>query len=348
MPNSVSLYDPRVLAAVVHHTPPANSFLRDKFFSQKETYPTKQVDIDVRLGTQRIAPYVHIKNGGSLMPIDGYETWTLTPPTVNPYNVTTADQLLRRLPGETLYSGKTPAQRAVEKLAEEYKALEETITRREEQQAAEILTTGKLTIEGEGVSGELDFRLNKDHIVTLKGTQLWGAEGSSPCKNILDWHRMVQKNGFVNADTMILGSDARDRLFADAEFMKRLDNRNFNFGKMDVVQVDMNVTYLGYVADPGVHLYEYNGTYLDPKTQKVKPYIAANKAVLLPSAPAYQRAYGVCTYLDNNGEWVSAESDRVLRSYAERNPDRRFLEVQSHPLLVPTRLNSWMSATVCE
>lgn len=354
MANSIDLYSPRVLAAVVTHTPPANSFLRDKFFSVKETFSTHQVDIDVKLGTQRIAPYVHPKNGGSLMPTEGYETWTFTPPMVNPYDLTTADQLFIRLPGEGLYSTKTPTDRAVEKLAEEYKALEETITRREEQQAAEILTTGKVNVTGEGVSGQIDFRLHKDHIVQLKGAQMWGATGSKPCKNLLEWNRMIQKNGFVNANTAIMGCEARDRLFADEEFLKKLDNRNYNFGQVNVQNMGMNVSYLGYIADPGLHLYEYNGTYLEKSTQTgktvetVKSFIEPNQIIMLPENPEYKRVYGVCVYLDDNKQWVSEESDRVLRSYVKHNPDRRFLEVQSHPLLVPTKLNSWMCAKVCD
>ena len=55
------------------------------------------------------------------MPNTGYETKTYTPPLVAPEKVTTVDDLLQRRPGESLYSGRTPAERAVLKMADDFK-----------------------------------------------------------------------------------------------------------------------------------------------------------------------------------------------------------------------------------
>ena len=54
--------------------------------------------------------------GGEVLKSDGYKTESYKPPLINPYDVPTADQLMTRLPGEDLYSGMTPAQRAAQKL----------------------------------------------------------------------------------------------------------------------------------------------------------------------------------------------------------------------------------------
>ena len=47
MPNMVDLYTPRTLAEVVKSTPPVRTFLRDRFFTNVKTFPTKRVDIDI-------------------------------------------------------------------------------------------------------------------------------------------------------------------------------------------------------------------------------------------------------------------------------------------------------------
>ena len=47
MPNMVDLYTPRTLAEVVKTTPPVRTFLRDRFFTNVKTFPTKRVDIDI-------------------------------------------------------------------------------------------------------------------------------------------------------------------------------------------------------------------------------------------------------------------------------------------------------------
>ena len=55
-----------------------------------------------------MAAFVHPRLGGKVLTANGYTTESYKPPLVNPYDVTTADQLMTRLPGEDLYSGMTP------------------------------------------------------------------------------------------------------------------------------------------------------------------------------------------------------------------------------------------------
>ena len=58
-------------------------------------------------------------------------------------------------------------------------------------------------------------------------------------------------------------------------------------------------------------------------------------------------AYGACNYIeDSTGAWVTAQTARVLRSYVEHHPDRREIELQSHPLPIPDKVDSWLVATV--
>ena len=76
---------------------------------------------------------------------------------------------MERLPGEDLFSGRTPADRAAEKLIEEYNQLNDMTTRREEWLAAQVLTTGKLKVQGHGVDEVIDYRLGNK--ITLEGTK---------------------------------------------------------------------------------------------------------------------------------------------------------------------------------
>lgn len=69
--------------------------------------------------------------------------------------------------------------------------------------------------------------------------------------------------------------------------------------------------------------------------------------VLAPSNPGFMRAYGASTYLDKRGAWVTAQTDRLLRSYVKHGPDRRFLELQDRPLPIPDKVDSWLVAEVC-
>ena len=144
MPNMVDLYTPRTLAEVVKTTPPVRTFLRDRFFTNVKTFPTERVDIDIVKGNRKMAAFIHPMVGGEIVQSEGYETKSYAPPLINPATISTADQYMERLPGEDLFSGRTPADRAAEKLIEEYNQLNDMTTRREEWMAAQVLTTGKL------------------------------------------------------------------------------------------------------------------------------------------------------------------------------------------------------------
>lgn len=344
MPNMVDLYTPRTLAEVVKTTPPVRTFLRDRFFTNVKTFPTKRVDIDIVKGNRKMAAFIHPMVGGEIVQAEGYETKSYAPPLINPATISTADQLLERLPGEDMYSGKTPADRAAEKLIEEYNQLNDMTTRREEWMAAQVLTTGQLKVKGKGVDEVIDFGLTNK--ITLTSTKKWGASAADIWGNLKDWKQQVSRNGFANANMVIMGKAAADAFMADATVAKLLDNRRIEIGAIKPEEMEGGITYYGHLNLPGVDIYGYDEVYLDDETGETKPLIPDNVVLMIPSAASFMRAYGLCTYLDDAGAWHRAETDRLLRTYVEHRPDRRFIELQTHPLLIPDKIDSWFAATV--
>lgn len=344
MPNMVDLYTPRTLAEVVKTTPPVRTFLRDRFFTNVKTFPTKRVDIDIVKGNRKMAAFIHPMVGGEIVQAEGYETKSYAPPLINPATISTADQLLERLPGEDMYSGKTPADRAAEKLIEEYNQLNDMTTRREEWMAAQVLTTGQLKVKGKGVDEVIDFGLTNK--ITLASTKKWGASAADIWGNLKDWKQQVSRNGFANANMVIMGKAAADAFMADATVAKLLDNRRIEIGAVKPEEMEGGLTYYGHLNLPGVDIYGYDEVYLDDETGETKPLIPDNVVLMIPSAASFMRAYGLCTYLDDAGAWHRAETDRLLRTYVEHRPDRRFIELQTHPLLIPDKIDSWFAATV--
>lgn len=344
MPNMVDLYTPRTLAEVVKTTPPVRTFLRDRFFTNVKTFPTKRVDIDIVKGNRKMAAFIHPMVGGEIVQAEGYETKSYAPPLINPATISTADQLLERLPGEDMYSGKTPADRAAEKLIEEYNQLNDMTTRREEWMAAQVLTTGQLKVKGKGVDEVIDFGLTNK--ITLASTKKWGASAADIWGNLKDWKQQVSRNGFANANMVIMGKAAADAFMADATVTKLLDNRRIEIGAIKPEEMEGGLTYYGHLNLPGVDIYGYDEVYLDDETGETKPLIPDNVVLMIPSAASFMRAYGLCTYLDDAGAWHRAETDRLLRTYVEHRPDRRFIELQTHPLLIPDKIDSWFAATV--
>lgn len=91
-----------------------------------------------------------------------------------------------------------------------------------------------------------------------------------------------------------------------------------------------------------------DGLWTDPAAPKTLPLVPENKVVLIASHPDYMMAYGACTYIeDSTQQWVTAQTDRLLRSFVKHQPDRRMLELQARPLPIPDKVDSWFVATVC-
>lgn len=349
MANEINIYQPRYLAEVVRQAPPVHTFFRDRFFTNTKTFATERVDIDIVKGDRRMAAFVHPRAGGQVLEEKGFQTESYKPPLVNPYDVTTADQLMNRLPGEDIYSGMTPAQRAAQKLTDEYNRLNDATTRREEWMAVQAIVTGQIPVVGKGVNEVIDFGFT--NTVTLTGNNKWGGSSAKVLDNLDDWVERTLTNGFTNVDMAIMGKAALRAFLNDADVQKMLDNRRVEMGIIQPKDLPNGVRYIGHLNKPSLDIYEYGEVYYDdwtdPDNAQTKPLIPANKVVLISSNPSYMMAYGACTYIeDATQNWVTAQTARLLRSYIEHHPDRRMIELQAHPLPIPDKADSWLVATV--
>ena len=322
MPNVIDIYQPRYLAEVVRQAPPLHTFFRDTFFTNVRTFVTERVDIDIIKGNRRMAAFVHPKAGGQVLESEGYETESYAAPLINPYDVTTAERFMTRLPGEDLYSGMTPAQRAARQLVDEYMRLNDAATRREEWMAAQAITTGRIPVKGKGVDEVIDFGFTNKK--TLTGTAQWGKSAAKIRDNLSAWVDEVSVHGFSNVDMAILGKNALQAFLADESIYKALDNRRMILGEIAPRNLPNGVRYIGWLAEPGLDLYTYNEVYLDdwtdPENPVTKPLMPENKVILAPSNPGFMRAYGACSYIeDSSKEWVTSQTARLDRKSTRLN-----------------------------
>ena len=110
---NISIYDPRTMGKLVERMPKVHTFIKSTFFRNVETFDTQKIDVDFKKGNRQLAPFVHKKIGGDTIDNEGFQTNTYEPPLVAPNKITTVDDILKRTPGESLYNGKTPNQRAI-------------------------------------------------------------------------------------------------------------------------------------------------------------------------------------------------------------------------------------------
>lgn len=350
MANEVSIYQPRTMGRIVEKLPPVHTFFRSTFFRNEETFTTKNVDVDFVKGSRKVAPYVHRLIGGKTVPNTGYQTKTYTPPLVAPDKITTADELMTRLPGESITSGRTPAERATLKLAKDMIELREMITRREELMCAQTIFTGKIPIIGDGLNEEIDFEFtNKETITTA--AKKWNGASAAPMADIKRWHKKVQQTGFVNCDICVMASDVVDAFVGNADVQKMLDTKNYNLAVIQPKQLPNGVTYVGTIHELGMDIYTYNEWYLDdwtnPEAPEEKPLVPNGTLAMLSSSANYSMYYGAITLVDPHTEtFRTVEGKYVPDSWVTRRPAKRTLQLSSAPLCVPHDVDSWFVAKV--
>ncbi|MEA5041371.1 MAG: major capsid protein [Oscillibacter ruminantium] len=347
---NTNIYEPRTMGKLITRMPPVHTFFRDTFFKNVRTFPTKSVDVDFKKGNRALAPFVHPKIGGKTVPNRGYQTKSYTPVLVAPNKITTVDDLLERSAGENPYSGRTPAERAVEKLADDFRELTEMIVRREEWMAATAIFTGQIPIIGEGLNEVIDFNFTNMETIVTAGLK-WSGADADPLADLERWRKAVQKEGFVNCNICIMASDVSAAFVNNAKIQKLLDTKAYDLAAIKPRELPNGVTYIGTINKLGLDIYEYNEWYLDdwtnPEAPEQKPLVPDGTLALLSTAADYSIYYGAVTVLDDkSGNFVTVEGNRVPQTWIERRPDRRFLQINSHPLTVPHEVNSWFVAKV--
>jgi hypothetical protein len=352
MPNTVNLYEPRKLMELVKITPPVRTFLRDTFFKNRKTFTTKSFDVDFVKGARELAPFVSELYDGDAIYNRGYSTTNYEGAYIAPHIITTADDLMHRYPGEQLYSDRTPADRAVEKLSDDFTRLEDMVTRREEWMCAKAIFTGKIPVIGKGVSRTVDFQFTNKETITDASLK-WSAATAKILDDIDRYCGVVADTGFVNCNIAIMARDVAAAVIDNAKVQKLLDINNYNLATIAPRDLPNGTQYIGSLPGKGLDLYVYNEKFLDstqpdesgnPTLQSLVP---SGTIAFLSSNANYSMYYGAVTFIpEDSSNFVTVPGIRVPHTWVARRPDRRFLSLQSRPMPIPHNVDSWFVAKV--
>lgn len=323
-----------------------NTWLRDRYFGYRPTFNTQKIDFDiVGKGGRKIAPFVNPKVGGVVLEREGYSTNSFEAPELSPMRVTTAEDMLKRLPGETVYAGKTPEERAAEILGRDLSDLDDIITRREEAMCAEALFSGKVTVKGTGYDEVINFwgGLGENEKPKTTLTKKWSATDVTAADILADIRAikraMVKNGGFAPRD-MILGSKVYDLLMKMFIEAKCLDNRRVDLGFIKPQELPSGVTYMGYLNEVGIDIYAYDEWYINDEGKEV-PMVPETACLLASPDTKTMLAYGVVA-LAGDDDVKFYEGARVPDSWVQRaNPSGRIVQIKSRPLPVIQQVNGF-------
>lgn len=348
-------YDTNTLVLVVPNLKRAESFLLDKFFPNIIVSDSEFVSIDIDIGKRRIAPFVSPLVEGKIVEQRRMQTNIFKPAYIKDKRAPDLRKPIRRMIGERIGGELSGPERELANIEQEMTDQVDILTRRLEWMAAQALLNATVTITGEGFPSVLiDFGRDSTLSVSLSAGVQWtpaniASGAASPTTNIEGWQRQILKKSGATVTDIVFSTSAWEGFIADPLL------------KGAIYYPRMGES--GNVIDPGariergaVHkgmwgqynLWIYNEWYVDSGTEgqtSNTEYPMLPDGSLIMSGPMMMgtRAFG--QILDPAFNYVGLPF--APKTWVTEDPAQRFIMMQSSPIVIPSRANACLGATVC-
>lgn len=345
--NDSFVFDTNEIIQVVPNLKRPQKFLLDKFFPNIVVSDTEYVSVDVDVGKRRIAPFVSPLVEGKLVEQRRYQTNIFKPAYIKDKRVPDLRRPLRRMIGEHIGGKFTGEERMIANLEFEMTDQIDLIDRRLEWMAAQALIGGTVTISGEGFPTTLiDFGRDATLTIALTGLNQWGQTGIVPSQSIEAWgHQMLKKSGGVATD--IVFTTTPWELFLQDPVVKQTVWYPGNGGAGNTVnvggQIQRGAQYKGRWGQ--YDLWVYNDWYVDDAlTGNVETMIIPDGTIVMSGEDLMgTRAFG--QILDPAFNYAGLPY--APKTWVENDPAQRLILMQSSPIVIPSRVNASLSASVC-
>jgi hypothetical protein len=332
-------YSTRTLLAAFEAGPIVSTFLRDTFFTGRDYPPTSTIEFDFRRGRRKMAPFVAPLVGGKVMERMGFETRFFKAPRIAPVRALRTPDLEPRLMGETIYSGRTEADRAAELLAGDSEFLDEAISRREEWMCREVLINGKITVTAENgyqqVINYLEYGLpaanTSNHWpITTK----WDQAASDPLKDLQDARLETIKRSGIAPNVALFGTNAANVFTRNASVKELLHIWRYELGNIEPTIQSDSVVRFGRV--PGLELYSYS-EYFEDDAGQLFPMLPPDFVMLASTNVPNKVVYGAYTQLEDvkSKQFVTYQAARIPYVYGDEEGGTLYYRLTSCPLPMP-------------
>ncbi len=349
--SNVNIYDTNVLVQLVPNLKVSQNFLLDRFFPNIVTSDTEYVSIDVDLGKRRMAPFVSPLHEGKLVEARRYQTNTFKPAYIKDKRAPDLRKPVRRMMGERIGGELSAAEREMAKLQFELTDQIDMINRRLEWMAAQALLTGTITVAGDGFPTTLiDYGRDASLTVALGAGVKWTAANIAsgaavPSDDVSTWAQSILKaSGTVVTDivftTTAFNAFKRDPVVKAAIWFPGNGNAA---GSANAINVATGIVRgAQYQGRWGAYdLWVYNDWYVDASGVE-QPMMPAGSLVMAGPDMSGTRSFGAIM----DPEFAYGAMAYAPKSWVNKDPAQRYLMTQSSPLVIPSRANGALAATV--
>lgn len=347
----MTIFDTATLVGVVPNLMTSQNWLLDRYFPNVVTSDTEFVSIDVDVGLRRMAPFCSPLVEGKMVESRRYQTNTLKPAYIKDKRVPDLRKPIRRQIGERIGGEYSAAEREMLNIQFEMEDQIDNLNRRQEWMAASAMVKGTVTIEGSGFETTvIDFGRDSELTVVLSGSDKWptsvpaGQTNTKPSDDIEEWQtRILQKSGSVPTDLVFTNKSWRafrlDTTIKDNAItfpaLSPFGNQ-VNAG----AQIIKGAVYKGRWGN--FDLWLYNDWFINPLNNQEEPMLPDGAVLMSGTELMGTRAYGaIIDPAFNYGPMAYAP-----KTWLQEDPAQRILLMQSAPIVIPSRVNAALCATV--
>lgn len=344
--------DTRTMLAALERTYAPSTTLVDTFFPDERVFTTKVVDMEMRKGDRKMAPFAVPGTKGVNLARGGSEIKTYTPPLMKPKRVISVEDVEGRGFGEGIYSTKTPAERAAEMRAKDLVDLRDACYRRQEYMAAQLLINGSYECKGyadDGTTQVVDtLTFGFTQKTTLSGGDTWDNASAKIYDCIGDASAKIRQNAGIIPTVAIVSDSVVKYLMDNTQLLKWLNVPNANNLSIMSIQPRLqrpDLMRVGLIQSLNLEIYSYAGGYADDETGEFKPYIPADHVII--GAPKIgRRLYGAVSQMEDDKALHTYASQFVPKYTVDTENDTSSLALSSRCVIAPDWNDLWCTIKV--
>lgn len=346
---TVNINDTGFLVAALEQSYGEKAMFKDTFFPNILTSPTKEVFIDYRKGSRKLAPFVTGSSSGVSVSRNGFKTLQYVPPLMMPKMPLSTADLEQRAFGENFFAKKSAAERAMDIRTKDLKDLRELNDRRLEWMCAKLMTTGKVPVKGYSDEGNtyIDDEVTYDFTQkeTLTGNSAWNQTTATPYADLRNMFEQISTNGGRNPDVLVMSSNVEQMLLSNSAFLKMLDTRYLNVANFTPKVVAPGVRYLGTLSEFGLECYIYTSIYVDESGTTAK-YLPDDYCIMGVSGRGSQ-LYGAVTQVNpETKSFETYEGRDVPKIWVNEGEDVQMLRLARRVMPKPEFIDDWYTLKV--
>lgn len=343
-------FETRNLLPIAEELREPRTFFQSMLFGSEEISESETVDLDKDDMGLQLADFV--EPGATAKPTEkqNWDTHTFKIPYMKPLESIKASELTGRMPGETIYGGRSMAERHRWLAARTIAGLESRIQRRIEVMCAQIVANGQIPIldeNGNTLRSTIVFPRSSRTMQTLAGGERWTESTADIVGDIEEMEDISGELTGLLPDFAYCSPEVWRWMRANTKLLDLLDNVSMPgaFAQLESKAQAVGVRSVGRLLGK-IPLFVVNTKYRRGTTE-VRT-VGARVFGMASTQAAGRVLYGPVHDFNEAGDAIAAAVPRYPTSWVTRNPSAQQIQVHSAPLPFTPHWNAFQTWNVID